>query len=207
MIPSLDQFLADYPGMAVRPGPCLELAGTFRFRAVFAGTAEITDEYELRVVVPAAFPRDVPTVYEPGRKIPALVEYHVNNDGSLCLGSPLRLLGKIAANPTLVGFAENCLVPHLYAMSHKRIFGGPFVFGELKHYSPGAFEDYQELFGVATAAQAEAAWRLLQMKEREAKDLPCPCGCGLKVGLCGFRRKLREFRTLADIGWFKRSSL
>lgn len=203
----LDQFLADYPGMAVRSGACLELTGSFGFCAVFAGNPEIADEYELRVVVPAVFPRDVPAVHELGGKISPVIEYHVNHDGSLCLGSPLRLLRKIAAKPTLVGFAENCIVPYLYATSHKRIFGGPFVFGELEHYSPGAFADYRELFGVATVAQAEAAWRLLQLKEREAKDLPCPCGCGLKVGLCGFRRKLREFRGLADLEWFRRSKL
>lgn len=203
----LDQFLTDYPGMGVRPGIHLELAGKFEFRAVFCDQPEITDEYELRLVVPAAFPRAVPVVYEPGGKIPPVIEHHVNHDGSLCVGSPLRLLRKIAAKPTLSGFAETCLVPHLYAMSHKRMFGGPFVFGELEHYAPGAFEDYREMLGLATAQQAQAAWRLLQMKERDAKDLPCPCGCGLKVGLCGFRRKLREFRALADLSWFQRTTL
>lgn len=209
MPPGLSQFLVDYPGMAICPAPRLglELHGVLAFRAQPTGRPEITDQYSLTILVPPGFPAALPVVIETGRRIPRDGHHHINSDDTLCLGSPLRLLLKLSRHPTVPGFAEECLVPYLYAISHKLKFGGPFVFDELDHGAPGALQDYLDLFGLKHPQQARAAWLLLAMKERQANKQPCPCGCGRRVGRCSFNSRLRIFRDLASRSWFRAHAL
>ncbi len=201
----LRDFLRAYPRMVVRPtgNHELNMEGQFDFTAWVEKQKQITDCYQLRIRVPLLFPRELPTVYETQGRIPRNGSYHVNPDGSLCLGSRLRVLWKLAKVPTLAGFAENCLVPYLFAISHKLTYGGDLPFGELAHGSVGELMDYVELFGLEKVEQARTALQYLGMKERRANKLPCACGCGLRLGRCQFNAKLRKFRQLAERSWFR----
>src|SRR5882672_2817764 len=168
MVPELSQFLTDYPRMTVKPvaSSTLVIEGQFCFSARVEGRVEITDSFRLRLEVPEAFPSGLPVVTELDRKIPRTGRYHVNPDGSLCLGSPLRLLLKLSNKPTICGFASDCLIPYLYAISHKLKFGVDLPFSELAHGSPGEFRDYADLLSLKSADQAERTIRLLGMKKR-----------------------------------------
>src|SRR4051812_17969675 len=156
-------FIRDYQLMAIRPrrGAPPLLKGRFAFVARHPAVGEIHDAFDLEIDVPVNFPRELPTVTETGRRIPRTKFYHVNqHDQSLCLGSPLRLRLLLAEKPTLVGFAETCLVPFLAGASYKLTTGKPLPFGELDHGAPGALEDYRVLFKVEAAQQALATLRL-----------------------------------------------
>ncbi len=205
MVPGLHQFLTDYPGMTIRPttGSDLVMHGKFSFSAQPDSGVEITDTYHLRIVVPQAFPCDLPRVTELGDKIPRTGDYHVNPDATLCLGSPLRLLWKLSNKPTLSGFASECLVPYLYAISHKLKCGGNLPFSELAHGTPGELQDYADLFSLKRPEQAQLALRLLAMKKRLANKQPCPCDCGKRLGQCRFNGTIRKFRRLASRSWFR----
>lgn len=204
----LKQFLKHYPRMAVQPSKnsSLILEGIFDFSAQPKGKLEITDFYQLKVAVPNLFPRNIPIVTETGQKIPRNGDYHVNyeTDNSLCLGSPLRLILLIRGQPTLVGFAENCLVPYLYAVSNKLQNGGNFVLGDLKHGTPGIIQDYKSLFGLRTEWQVVQMLKLLSIERRFANKLSCPCGCRKALKHCRFHKTLNAYRKLATILWFKR---
>ncbi len=204
-IPGLSPFLKNYPGMTIRPttGHGLIMHGKFCFSAQPEGGVEITDTYNLRIEVPKAFPFDLPRVTELDDKIPRTGKYHVNPDGTLCLGSPLRLLWKLSRKPTLSGFASDCLVPYLYAVSHKLKFGGDLPFSELEHGTPGALQDYADLFSLEQPEQAQRALHLLGMKKVLANKQPCPCGCGKKLKACQFNKTISKFRRLAHRSWFK----
>jgi len=204
--PGLREFLRDYPQMAVRPaaGQNLRLKGQFVFAAHHTKEGDIQDSFALEIIVRRGFPKELPRVTETGRRIPRTGEYHVNQtDNTLCLGSPLSLLLKLSKKPTLEGFAENCLVPYLFAISHKLKNGGPLPFGELDHGVDGLFADYLQLFGLKTREQLIYAFRLLGMKKRRANKLPCPCGCGIRLGRCRYNLRLREFRKVASRTWFR----
>jgi len=206
---SLSQFLDDYPSMSTAPysntGVCLR--GTFRFNANISGSEEIIDSYKLEIIVPEKYPQALPKVKETGGKIPRNGEFHVNSDGSLCFGSPLRLLKKIHAFPNLSGFANKCLVPYLYAISYKLKNGGNFVFGELAHGDQGIVDDYSQMLGLTKHAQITKAIQLLGVKKRIANKKPCPCGCGKRLGACSFHHKLNAFRKMAPVSWFKAHAL
>lgn len=184
-------------------GPAKILKGTFSFSAAPRGGKKITDSYQVEIIIPAAFPRVLPSVKETGGKIPRDGKYHVNLDETLCLGSPLRLFHKISIKPTLVGFAEHCLVPYLYAVSNKLQNGEEFSFGELAHGEKGIIEDYLEIFRFKTRSQVDNALILLGTKRRIANKQPCPCKCGRRLGGCPLHSTLNDYRKLASRSWFK----
>ena len=204
-IPGLGEFLHDYPLMALRPGKDggRVVRGCFRFAAEADGHGVIEDKFDLEIRIPASFPNVVPFVTEIGQRIPRFGEYHVNRDGTLCLGSPLRLLLKLSGSPTLLGFAESCLVPYLFAISHKLRNGGALPFGELDHEAPGLIADYMDLFCLKNSQQVLQAFDALGKKKRTANKLPCPCGCGVRLGRCPLNAKIRRFRSLAPRSWFR----
>jgi hypothetical protein len=209
LLNSLSQFLDDYPGMSTAPytdaGLCLQ--GKFSFKADVLGDEEIEDSYQVEIIVAEKFPQAVPTVKEVGGKIPRTENFHVNSDGSLCLGSPLRLLKEIHSSPNLSGFASKCLVRYLYAVSYKLNNGGGFVLGELSHGDQGIVEDYSQMLGLTDYNQIVQATRLLSLKKRIANKRPCPCGCGKRLGACSFGQKLNNFRKMASLSWFKAHAL
>lgn len=184
-------------------GSSLVIKGVFSFLATPKGRLSITDSYRIKITVPDEFPRAVPTVTETTRKIPRDGKHHVNPDGSLCMGSPLRLLQKISENPNLVGFSKNCLVPYLYGVTYKLQIGEEFPFGELPHGEKGILDDYLILFGLKTTDQVKQALILLGMKERIANKQSCPCDCGQRLSKCSFRHKLNQYRKLATRSWFQ----
>ncbi len=205
--PGLREFLRSYPKMAIRPslGGDLRLKGSFEFVAHHAKEGNIHDSFALEIIVPSGFPKELPCVTETGGRIPRTGEYHVNpTDNTLCLGSPLSLLLKLSKNPTLEGFAENCLVPYLFAISRKLNTGGPLPFGELAHGRKGIRDDYAALFGLRMPQNVGRVLALLGMKKRRANKLPCPCGCQKRLGKCRFNFRLRIFRALAGRGWFRK---
>jgi len=179
------------------------LVGVFRFAARMRRGEEIEDSYELQIEVPASFPRRTPKVTEIGGKIPRNGQYHVNFDGSLCLGSPLRLLDLLSKRADLSGFANCCLVPYLYAVSSALQGGKRFPFGELAHGEPGVINDYMVLFGLDTREQVFRTLDILGMKRRIANKVLCPCGCGLRLGKCRFNRMVSRYRRIASRSWFR----
>lgn len=205
MVSGLERFLQQYPRMTLLPIVAHEvvLEGDFQFIATAGNHPEISDAYRLRMAVPEDFPSALPVIKELDNKIPRNGDFHVNPDGSLCLGSPLRLLLKVSKEPSLPGYASRCLVPYLYAISHKLRFGGKLPFQELAHGRPGEIQDYVELFGLQRPEQAEEAIRLLGLKKRIANKAPCPCACGRRVGMCAFNKKLAKMRELASRSWFR----
>ena len=187
-----------------RAGKLPVLRGRFTFAARHRVAGEVEDAFDLEIEIPTRFPEELPRVTELGGRIPREADNHVNrSDGTLCLGSPLRLRLLLAEDPTLTGFAEKCLVPYLFAQAQRRARSGGFVFGELDHGLPGMLDDYVALFGVKEFWQAVEALRLLGTKKRRANKQPCPCGCRMRLGRCRFNVRLATFRRVASRSWFR----
>ncbi len=206
---SVSEFLREYPGLSRAPtrGSEIILRGTFEFSAQHPKGERIDDSYELEIVIPGNFPKRSPTVTEVApqhfRKIPRNADHHVNRDGTLCLGSPLRLLHEINKEPTLNGFVKRCLIPYLYAISLKAKRRGPLIFNELAHGKDGVLADYLDIFKVDSPQQVIRALELIGMKKRIANKKPCPCNCGKRLGRCSFRFKVNNIRKMSSRSWFK----
>lgn len=201
-------FLDVYTGMALKPlqGDAFVVQGHFSFDATVTGAGiSIADIYRLKIEIPKCFPREIPKVWEIDKAIPRDGEHHINgSDDTLCLGSPIRLLQKLSKEPTLVGFAKHCLVPYLFAISHKRRGGTGFYFSELAHGTPGIISDYQDIFKIKDRNQIPFTMKLLRQKRRLANKKPCPCNCGRRLGRCSLHIKLNAFRELLFQPWFRK---
>ena len=178
-----------------------KLAGHFDFIATGVGQ-QIIDSFELEIVLPSGFPNDLPVVRELGHKIPAS-GFHVNPDGTLCLGSYLRLKKLLFESPDLVSFAKSSLVPYLFCVSIKLRDGGNFILGELDHGVEGIRDDYAEMFGLKATSQVIRTLELLGLKRRIANKLSCPCGCGMRLGRCVLHIRLNSLRRVATRSWFR----
>lgn len=205
-LPGTKEFLQDYPGMSLAPsGPGeIVFSGDFEFVARYLDGVELTDKYQIKISVPIGFPQEIPKVWDLGKKIPDDGKHHLNPNKTLCLGSPLHVLKKVRQNPTVVGFAEDCIVPFLYAVSRKIRDGGDFVMGELEHGEPGVIEDYKRLFGVDDRDQVLGIIEALTLKKRIANKKPCPCRCGVRLGRCPTHYLVNRYRQFAPRAWFKR---
>lgn len=201
----ISAFLTEYSNMSVSVvtdgSTDLVLNGTFDFAAKFKEEPKVQDSYSLEIRVPNNFPSDLPTVKELGSKIPRDGRHHINPDETLCLGSPLRLKMLVRDEPTLSGFASNCIVPYLYWITTKK-----FAVGELAHGDAGIIADYMALFGLSDQDQVIPTLRLLGMKKRVANKKPCTCGCGVRLGRCSTREILKRYRSIAPRAWFRKHS-
>ena len=192
--------------MALRPrsGKSPVLRGLFQFSATHEQGGLICDAYELEIEIPESFPEETPVVREIGHRIPRDGNFHINlREESLCLGSPLALRLHLFREPSLNSFASNCIVPYLYAVSHKLSNGGPFIFGELDHGEKGELDDYLRIFGLKTHSEALRTLHMLGLKKRIANKRPCPCGCSRRLGVCKFNSVIRPFRLVAKRSWYR----
>lgn len=199
----VEEFLAEHPRLALRPCAAgLLVKGVHGFH-VRVGNLDIEDEYEVSISIPESFPKELPRVVETGRRIPRLSQYHVNPDGTLCVGSPIRILTLQSKAPTVQGFVEHCLNPYLAAISHKLEHGGDLIFGELEHGAAGELADYASLIGLKNPSQVRQFMRCLGQRRRVANKKPCPCSCGRRLGMCSFNKRVLPLRRMASRSWFK----
>lgn len=173
------------------------LCGAIECRIPNGNHGAIEIFYRLRIDVPHNYPNEVPRVFEIGTDIPRLAEYHLNFDGSLCLGSPLRILESIRQDESLVKYAKEFLLPYLYAVSLKqRGVCERMVYGELEHGEQGLFSDYKKCFGVQTNAQVLWVLKLLRKENLDYKNELCPCGCGRSLADCQFRNTIEYWKEV-----------
>ena len=197
-IPSL---LVKYSGLSVRPqrNGDLLLVGDLDFQARYRSLEQISDTYAIEITATKRFPREIPMVRSIDGKVPR--RFHTNPDGSLCLGSPIRLSMALQRNSTLIGFVDNCLVPYLYNYSYKQQYG-ILPFDELPHGQKGIIKDYMELLRVETEEACLKMLDLLGKKKRIANKYSCPCSSGYRVGRC-HHLILNTIRQIQPRSWFR----
>ncbi|UJS26536.1 DUF4391 domain-containing protein [Thiothrix winogradskyi] len=204
----LDAFLDQHPFMSLVPQVKTEatlLEGKLHFHWTHDDQYEVKGFYELKITIPAAYPTTLSLVEEIGGQIPRNGDFHINEDGSFCLGSTLRLQLALRESADFNTFSEKFLIPFLYALSVKQQYGIDFIFGQLPHGSEGELLDYRDILGVNTYEQVVKALELLALRKRVANKRQCPCLCGHLLGKCrfhltlnGLRKTLsrQQFRTL-----------
>lgn len=202
---NLKDFLIDNPYMSIKPSKKegLVLEGNFSFKTKFKDYPLVDETYKIRIYISNKFPHAIPEVMELEDKIPKTDNYHINDDDTFCLGSPIKLLTLIDKKPTLNGFAEYCLVPFLYAISLKIKYGQDLIFGELAHGTDGIINEYMQIFDVDNKEAVKTIIRILSLKKRVSNKLFCPCQCGNRLGRCTLRFVVNKYRKFAPRSWYK----
>lgn len=200
----LDAFLAENPKFRIAEinAERVVLSGEYHLRAKLAGSQVIDKTYRLKFDCANDYPRTLPRVVDEGRFFPRNADFHTYSDGSLCLGSELKIKQILNADLTIKSFFDHVVDPFLYSVSH-RMEHGNYPFGELAHGEQGLIDDYAEMFGLKDKASVLLALKALGKRKREANKLSCPCGCGRRLGCCSYRFKLNIWRNLERRRWFR----
>lgn len=199
----VDELLEKYSGLRLTPtrSQGLKLAGPIAFTAQPRDLGPITDEYHVEISVSPEFPRAVPAVRETAKRIPP--SYHTLTDGTLCLGSPMRLRMIASESRSLTRFVDRCVIPYLYGRSYFEKHG-TMPFGELAHGDDGILQDLAAIFGVNGRADPGEFVRLAALRRREANKHSCPCGSGRRLGRC-HNRRVNHLRGRLGRSWFRAS--
>lgn len=149
------------------------VAGNLGF-TVRANGETIRDDYDIEIDIPPDYPRSPPTVRETGRKIPQGGGYHINPDGTMCLGTPLAVNLIFARERNLTWFVKELVVRFLCSVTYKRDYGR-MLYGELSHGTEGILEHYREIFFTHNDLVVLKLLRLLS-DGMVRECIPCPCG-------------------------------
>ena len=199
----LEEVLDTHPGLRIVPTTDADricLRGILCFDAELVGAGTIRDAFPIAMDIPLAFPKLLPTVRELSGRVTR--DYHTNPDGTLCLGSPVRLHLALAAETSPLGFINRCVIPFLAGHSYLAQMGKEWT-PALAHGDEGLLDDYQALFGVRSAQACVQMMALLGQRKRVANKHECPCSSGRRVGRC-HHRVLNSLRSRLGRPWWQR---
>ncbi|AXH99222.1 hypothetical protein DV702_05400 [Sporosarcina sp. PTS2304] len=192
----VSDFIQHYSMFRFKPSldEAVTVEGNYQASLSHEQYGEVQINYKLRIKIPEDYPRSLPEVYELSNRIEKKPVNHVNCDGSICLGAPIRLKIVIQRNPSLTNFFEKCILPYLFAITLKLKTGKDFVFGELEHGNKGLIDDFKKLFNLSEVKQVCYMLVLLSKNKREANRLVCPCGCKKRLSTCRYFEKVQQMR-------------
>lgn len=181
----------------------LILTGTVLLNHQYEKFPLVSERLKMHIEIPDNYPNQEPIFKEIGGVFPKSGDYHINPDGSLCLGSPFRIKLALSENNSFNVFFKFFFIPYAYASILKLRHEIGFIFGELSHGSKGEIEDFCELFGVSTSIAVAECLSALSIKKRIANKKKCPCGCSGRLGTCEIHLKLNVFRKKLPRSWFR----
>ena len=198
LVGGLEKFLDENPLMRLEPiglTDNLVISGKVLLNLKDNGYPQIKEELKLQIEIPRSYPSQAPLFKEVGGCIPQSDEYHINNDGSMCLGSPFKIDVSLAENSCLSDFFNKFFIPYIYALLLKLKHKIDFIYGELSHGVAGEVEDFMELFGVRRKQEVLDCLSALGLKKRISNKHKCPCGCGERLGVCKLHLTLNSYRN------------
>ncbi len=169
-----------------------EVAGRF---PVFDSNDKKLEAFSLSIILPPAYPVELPIVYEVGGRIPRIADRHVFGNGSACIFMPDDRWRCFPVSSSFVDYLDGPLRNYFLSQLYYEETG-KWLFGEYSHDGKGIIEYYQELFEIQDVSTViYFLFALCESKLR--KQSMCPCGSGKKVKRCCLL-KLRELRRKID---------
>jgi hypothetical protein len=156
--------------------------GIIAFAANYNDCGLIDDEFEVEIVFPLTNTDDVPKAKETGGRIPCNPDFHVNDDGTMCLGAPFEIRRKHKQDLSLRAFINRLLIPFLYAFSFQEKHGH-MPFGELSHGRKGVVEYYREFFWTDSDLSVLELLKII-VEDNYRGHISCPCESGKRLRNC-----------------------
>lgn len=166
------------------------------------------ESFEVEIRPTAEYPNRFPHVFETGGKLPKIADWHVNYDGTCCIGvRPAELLA-CRNGITLGNFIRSEMMPYFFNQTHRRI-EGYYPNGEWAHREEGIFEFYDEqLKTKGDKVKAARLIRFIAKGKRPDRTNECFCGSNEKFRKChraAFDRLivLGEVELERDAAWIE----
>lgn len=192
---NLEKVEKEYPGLCLLSwnGDFAVYQGTLAFTANYQGHGLIDDTFDVEIKFPVSGGRVVPTVKEVSGRIPRKPEFHINPDGTMCLGAPFEVRRRYLRDRSLRAFIDQQLIPFLYGCSIKLKYNY-WPYEELSHGGQGIIEYYQKLLGVETDLAVIEILKALADGHFQNSAL-CACGSQKPFKKC-HRPKIQKLKNL-----------
>lgn len=179
------------------------ISGKLHVHASVEGFRTVCEDFMIRLELPGDYPESLPLVYEIRGRVPSGTGrrgFHKNDNGSLCLGAPIRLHMELHSSPSISRYVRLCLIPYLYQFVFAEA-GDELPLGGLDHGVMGILDYYMGELKVGSPLAALGCIRLMGRPRLLGEAEPCPCGSGKPLRICHgfFVDRLREIRPRT---WF-----
>ena len=149
------------------------------------------------------FPRVLPEVYDVGKVLP--IDFHINSDGSLCLGTEIEIRKRLVSKNKLKDWFEYCVKPFIFSSFYFKKYEVA-IFGEEEHGTVGELDSLKRALGLHSSKEtcdflktlfSRRYRRKIYKKNSKINKYDCPCGSGKKFKEC-HRIKLEELDNIFE---------
>ncbi|MCL4247380.1 MAG: hypothetical protein KJ065_04425 [Anaerolineae bacterium] len=170
------------------------IKGSFPVRA---NGVEI-DHYLIAILIPQGFPRNAPLVKELGGRIQEHPDWHVYQEGFLCLFSPLERWKHLPETATIITYLDGALNDYLFSQTYHEKHG-KWPLGERGHGARGIREYLIEELGTDDLSVMRRFLEYLGKKKIRGQ-WRCYCGSGKQIRFCHLAKisDLHNKITLAE---------
>ncbi|MCB9179570.1 MAG: SEC-C domain-containing protein [Flavobacteriales bacterium] len=144
----------------------------------------------ITVHFPSDYPHVPPLLFEDQGRIKREGDWHVNNDGSLCLGPEVSELRKYMGRAHLLDWLDRSALPflanHLY-----RERTGDYLNGEFSHGVEGIWEYYMDEWK-CSPGEVRRRLQFLSGVKKPGRQDQCHCGSGLPWRKCHWQSDMRD---------------
>jgi hypothetical protein len=140
------------------------------------------DNFTIRIDLPATYPVGLPFAREVGGRLPHREDYHVNPDGTLCVGLPEDLWLRFGGRCELKAYLDGPLRSYFIGALHK-LQGRPWPYGEWPHGAAGLREFYGSKIA-STELQTIVTLVTIVAGDPVKGHWICPLGCGAEIRRC-----------------------
>ena len=197
---SIPLFVRDFKETAERfPKISYTFDDTQRFWTI-TGELDICDvkgnywgTFDIRIIVPQAYPYCIPLVQEVSNIIPRDIDWHIDESGFCCLDIDHRLIHMSRRGIRLTSFIANKIYPY-FANQLYKLESGNYAGSEYAHHFPGVVQFYEEDLKL-DPVQATVFLERLVSRMPVGRNEKCLCSSGLKLKCC----HIESFRYLKDL--------
>jgi hypothetical protein len=149
------------------------------------------DTYEVKILFPENYPNVLPKLFEIGGKIKREPDWHINADGSCCLGPDVKLIRALGGKITLLNWLKIHVVSFL-ANHYYKIKNEVYAGKEYSHGTRGIIEYYQELWNINNIYDLRRRLEYITGVRKWGKNKKCFCGSGKQYKLCHMNAKVYQ---------------
>lgn len=142
----------------------------------------------VRVQIPSKYPLIPPIIFETGGVLPIDPEWHINGDGSCCVGPYVKVYQKLNNVLTIKRWFDLIVMPYFFDQVH-RIENGEYKGKEHAHGTNGLLNNYQELWKLGSYEKVIYKLKLITGVTKFPRNAKCFCGNNLKYKKCHLRAK------------------
>jgi hypothetical protein len=142
-------------------------------------------KFKVRIIIPKKYPILPPIIFEIDNVIPRIPEWHINDDGSCCVGTNTGIYRKLENNISIIGWLDNIVMPYFFDQVYK-LENEEYKGKEYSHGSYGLIEDYKDWWSLKSDADVVSKLKLITNWIKQPRNNKCFCGSNLKYKKCHF---------------------